>query len=289
MNSDGNNSEDTKANISISQKFDAIMKQYETAVETRKLEITLFWTRSLFYWGFIASAFIAYAKLHNDSKIAIIVACFGLVCSVAWTLANRGSKFWQETWEMKVEQAEKSLIKSLEQAEKLLEKTPITHLFTQPEKVEPQKCCWIELCAWLRRWDCLLTCRHCLRSWCHSYFKRLDGCPLPNSLRLPKGFWLRSRQYSVSKLAMLLSDYAAFLWFSIIMWEFFRLFESSTDVGKFKPWLIACFVVLSILYTVFILFAGKSGSPQCSLTPCDNPPEPNGSVNQSTRSQSSPR
>jgi hypothetical protein len=78
------------------------------AAEVRKFEIERFWARSIFFWGFIAAAFVAYAQLYNkDAKdSALIVACFGFVCSIAWTLANRGGKYWQEAWEQKVRSAE---------------------------------------------------------------------------------------------------------------------------------------------------------------------------------------
>ena len=81
---------------------------FNTAVEARKLELQLFWKRSLFFWGFIAVTFAAYGKLHEDSSnLSVIAACFGLVCSVAWSLSNRGSKFWYESWEKNVTDIEK--------------------------------------------------------------------------------------------------------------------------------------------------------------------------------------
>lgn len=75
-------------------------KQYDVALAIRNFEIELFWKRSLFFWGFIASAFIAYSTLVKaESPLAILIACFGFICSLAWALANRGSKRWQENWE----------------------------------------------------------------------------------------------------------------------------------------------------------------------------------------------
>ena len=74
-----------------------IRKMFETASEVRKFEITLFWTRSLFFWGFIAAAFVAIAALKNDqATLSLLISEFGVVCSLAWTLGNRGSKYWQE-------------------------------------------------------------------------------------------------------------------------------------------------------------------------------------------------
>lgn len=78
-------------------------KLLEMAVQIRNFEIDLFWKRSLFFWGFISAAFVAYAALRTHSpELGLVVACFGVVCSCAWTLLNPGSKYWQESWEQKV-------------------------------------------------------------------------------------------------------------------------------------------------------------------------------------------
>jgi hypothetical protein len=73
---------------------------FQTTENIRKFEIELFWKRSLFFWGFIASAFAAYSALPQDKiLLKMIIVNFGLICSLCWTLVNRGSKFWQENWE----------------------------------------------------------------------------------------------------------------------------------------------------------------------------------------------
>lgn len=84
--------------------------RFESAVEGRRLEIELFWRRSLFYWGFIAAAFVAFATSRTSNPgLSVVIACFGLICSFAWTLVNRGSKYWQEFWEVEVEESEDSV------------------------------------------------------------------------------------------------------------------------------------------------------------------------------------
>lgn len=89
-------------------------KKYDVALATRNFEIELFWKRSIFFWGFIASAFIAYATIASQKQpLALLIACFGLVCSFAWTLVNRGSKRWQENWEMIVSEIENDVTGSL--------------------------------------------------------------------------------------------------------------------------------------------------------------------------------
>jgi len=82
------------------------------AAETRRFEIERFWGRSIFFWGFIAAAFVAYGQLYSQQRdgLPFVVSCFGLVCSVAWTLANRGGKYWQEAWEGKVEAVERDVL-----------------------------------------------------------------------------------------------------------------------------------------------------------------------------------
>ena len=80
-----------------------IEKAFNIAHDNRKLEISLFWQRSLFFWGFVASALVAFGSLYGKNNlISSFVAIFGVVCSVTWSLVNRGSKYWQEYWERKV-------------------------------------------------------------------------------------------------------------------------------------------------------------------------------------------
>jgi len=91
--------------VEIAAQYDD--KAFETALATRNLEIGLFWQRSLFFWGFIGAAFVGHAALRkSESNLSLVLACFGLVCSVAWSLVNRGSKYWQESWEAKVDRLE---------------------------------------------------------------------------------------------------------------------------------------------------------------------------------------
>ena len=37
---------------------------------------------------------------------AYVLACVGLIFSLAWFLTNRGSKYWQENWENHVDMLE---------------------------------------------------------------------------------------------------------------------------------------------------------------------------------------
>ena len=82
----------------------------EYAADVRKFEVERFWHRSIFFWGFIAAAFVAYSQSASKGDLAFLVACFGLLCSIAWTLQNRGSKYWYEAWEAKVESVENEVL-----------------------------------------------------------------------------------------------------------------------------------------------------------------------------------
>lgn len=131
-------------------------RRFQAAFQTRQFEIDLFWKRSLFFWGFIAAAFVAIGALkEQEPTLALLVSGFGVVCSFAWTLVNRGSKYWQEQWESKIEKFDKEVSGPL---------------FTTEEEKQDHK-----------------------------------------------GWWLRGRQYSVSKIAIAVSDYVFFVWLCIFV------------------------------------------------------------------------
>lgn len=101
------------------------------ARDTRKFETQLFWERGKYYWAFILGAFTAHfyclsMVLDNGNKeqkqfslctflnlptLAIVfLALTSFVCfffCLAWTLMNKGSKFWQKNWERHVNKLEK--------------------------------------------------------------------------------------------------------------------------------------------------------------------------------------
>ena len=85
-------------------------RRLQMAADARRLEIGLFWQRSLFFWGFIAAAFVGLAASVGDHpRLALLISCFGLVCSACWSLANRGSKYWHEAWEQKVHREQEAI------------------------------------------------------------------------------------------------------------------------------------------------------------------------------------
>jgi hypothetical protein len=87
---------------------------FKIAVNARDLELKLFWQRSLFFAGFIAAIFIGYYSIRNDGianpdLVKSLLLILGVFFSLAWCLANRGSKYWYESWEDKVNKSEELL------------------------------------------------------------------------------------------------------------------------------------------------------------------------------------
>jgi hypothetical protein len=169
-------------------------RAFQTSLDTRKFEIDLFWKRSLFFWGFIASAFVAFAALYKEgSNYAVVIAGFGCICSLVWTLANRGSKFWQENWETKVANLEDNLVGNL--------------------------------------------------------FKNVEGVQ-------KKFILLRARKYSVSKLAIALSDYVLIIWVGITLTLVFKYLKWFKTISS--ETLIVIFVVFTLIYSVYIILFART-------------------------------
>lgn len=88
------------------ERIERLEKSLEIAIENRQFEIDLLWKRATLFWGFIAALFIAVAALYKDNTnegLVFVLCLVGIVFSLVWTLANRGSKSWQESWEIKAD------------------------------------------------------------------------------------------------------------------------------------------------------------------------------------------
>lgn len=86
--------------------FQRLERALAQAHEARKFEIEMYWKRATYFWTFIGAAFVGYAAFFNATSRhafgALLMSQVGLVFTMAWYLANRGSKFWQENWENQV-------------------------------------------------------------------------------------------------------------------------------------------------------------------------------------------
>ena len=169
--------------------------QYEFACKARELELDLFWKRSLFFWGFIGAAFLAFANLRDNFALSAVIASFGLVCSVVWTLANRGSKFWYESWEQKVQKSEVQVT---------------GRWFGEAEESKADLA------------------------------------------------WLQSRRFSVSKLAIALSDYTAALWASLLLSRLALLAIPHRMSPEFRLRAAVGFAAASVVYAAALIFLTRS-------------------------------
>lgn len=75
------------------------------ALETRTLEINLYWKRSTYFVAFISVVFIGFYNVDGKEQLLkTLLAGLGFLLSVLWYAANRASKFWQENWEAHIKE-----------------------------------------------------------------------------------------------------------------------------------------------------------------------------------------
>ncbi len=85
----------------------------KVALDVRKFEIELYWKRATYFWAFIAATFVGYTTVLGSKEkefLEFILSSLGFILSLAWVLANRGSKQWQENWEHHVDHLEDEFI-----------------------------------------------------------------------------------------------------------------------------------------------------------------------------------
>jgi len=183
------------------------------AYEIRKFEIELYWKRATYFWTFIGAAFIAYGAFYNASNavvsekklILVLIACIGLVFSVAWHCVNKGSKFWQENWENHVELLEdevfgplyKTFTQRPDNATNL--SNAIADFFVAPKSFSVSKVnqlvstfialIWLLILAWsIGSPICFCGCPNCYIIW-------EQAIPVSLSLLTCAGFWLVGKSH----------------------------------------------------------------------------------------------
>jgi hypothetical protein len=98
-------------NPEVNKKRKAALKR---AWANRDFEIDKFWTRSAYFWGFIALIFGAYitvttgkyASRAEAMYLDLYLILLGGIFSLAWLLVIKGSKRWQENWEAHIDELE---------------------------------------------------------------------------------------------------------------------------------------------------------------------------------------
>jgi hypothetical protein len=94
------------------KESDVAFKRLNYAIQLLQNEVGRVWQRSLVFWGFVAASFVAYgAFIEKDRMVALVIACFGLVCCVCWTLVNRASRWSQNLWVRRVDSLEFGALK----------------------------------------------------------------------------------------------------------------------------------------------------------------------------------
>lgn len=87
---------------------------FKVALEARRFEIQMYWTRTAYFWTLTGAALAGFFALEAQQKADHIfpfaVACVGAVLSLGWSLANKGSKYWHENWEHQVQLLEDSVV-----------------------------------------------------------------------------------------------------------------------------------------------------------------------------------
>ena len=74
-------------------------------------EIQIYWQRALYFFGFISVTCAGYIKIKTASPeapmLSFLLSIMMTFLAFAWYLSNRGSKFWQENWELHIKKLEK--------------------------------------------------------------------------------------------------------------------------------------------------------------------------------------
>lgn len=105
---------------------DKLEKLLELSIEQRKFAIEHYWNRANYFWLFVAAFFVAYVETLPDKGgccgnssdfqmglVNLLVCIGGLFSSICWYVANRGSKYWQENWELHINTISKKLGKPI--------------------------------------------------------------------------------------------------------------------------------------------------------------------------------
>ena len=71
---------------------------YKAVLDTRNLEISLFWQRSNYFLVLNSALALGFFNL-KEPRYALALALFGIVASLLWFRVVAGSKYWQARWE----------------------------------------------------------------------------------------------------------------------------------------------------------------------------------------------
>jgi hypothetical protein len=97
----------------IESKPPEVKDLYKTLLDTRNLEINLFWQRSNYF--LVLNTGIAFGFFNlKDGKFSVIFAVMGLFASLLWFWVCLGGKFWQARWEQRLHDFEREHMPGLD-------------------------------------------------------------------------------------------------------------------------------------------------------------------------------
>jgi len=89
------------------------VEAYKIALETRNMEIGLFWQRSNYFLVLNAALAVGFFRLDNNTY-AILLAALGAFTAFLWYRVNLGSKYWQVRWEYRLKLKEGEVCEGLD-------------------------------------------------------------------------------------------------------------------------------------------------------------------------------
>jgi hypothetical protein len=85
------------------------LELYRTAVQTRNMEIELFWKRSNYFLVLNTAIAVGFFAELENGYYAAVLAFLCAIVSGLWFLVNLGSKYWQSRWEHRSAVTERAL------------------------------------------------------------------------------------------------------------------------------------------------------------------------------------
>lgn len=86
---------------------------YKILIDTRNLEINLFWQRSNYFLVLNTGIALGFFNVANE-KFRWVFPFFGLIASLLWLAVCLGGKYWQTRWEQTLAEFEKANIGSID-------------------------------------------------------------------------------------------------------------------------------------------------------------------------------
>jgi hypothetical protein len=86
---------------SLGRKNSLDLEAYRTALETRNMEIGLFWQRSNYFLVLNTALAAGFFTLDQEAFI-VLLSLMGVFVSGLWVLVNLGGKYWQSRWEQRL-------------------------------------------------------------------------------------------------------------------------------------------------------------------------------------------